>query len=268
MDQAIFPAEGKYLAPALTKGLEIIEALSEHAEGLSLKELSAQLGRTTNELFRMVMVLQEHRYIRATEAGKYCLTLRLFAVAHRYPPIRSLIELALPEMRNLALAVRQSCHLSVYHDGHAMIVAQVESPERWSFGLKVGAFMEMSATASGVVLLAFQPETVLSRMLGERRSVENEELPSAAAVRREIQSTRKRGYSIMPSRQVAGVTNVAFPILGYENCAIAALNVPYVERIDLKSAPALSAVSGHIRTTALAISALAGHLASSTRADL
>ena len=36
----------RYTAPALEKGLDIIELLTDHAEGLSLAELAKELGRT------------------------------------------------------------------------------------------------------------------------------------------------------------------------------------------------------------------------------
>ena len=54
----------RYSAPALEKGLDIIELLADHPEGLSLVELGRALGRTTNEIFRMVHVLLERGYLQ------------------------------------------------------------------------------------------------------------------------------------------------------------------------------------------------------------
>ena len=61
-------------------------------------------------------------------------------------------------MRDLAHRSLQSCHLTVYHAGRVLVVAEIDSPERWAFGLKVGAQVGLTDTASGYVLLAFRDE--------------------------------------------------------------------------------------------------------------
>ena len=65
----------------------------------------------------------------------------MFELAHRQQPLKSLVSVALPLLRELASRARQSCHLAVYQGGRVVVIAQVESPERWSFGLKVGVSM-------------------------------------------------------------------------------------------------------------------------------
>lgn len=251
----------KYSAPALSKGMDILETLSESADGLSLKELSDTLGRTVNELFRMVVVLEERGYVAVTESGRYVLTLRLFEIAHRSPPLRSLIHTALPEMRQLSLLALQSCHLSVYHAGRMMVVAQVEGPERWSFGLKVGSHMELTDTASGLAALAHQPADVEARMIVEDAPLPGARLRTQTELRREIEATRANGYCIMVSRQVAGVTNVAAPILGFGGHAVAALAVPHIQRIDRADSPTPDAILGLVCHAAGKLSRLNGHIA-------
>src|SRR5437870_3111280 len=51
--------EMRYAVPALEKGLDILELLAREAEGLSLNELARELGRTSSELFRMVVALTD-----------------------------------------------------------------------------------------------------------------------------------------------------------------------------------------------------------------
>ncbi|MEA3094160.1 MAG: hypothetical protein QOJ04_5502, partial [Caballeronia sp.] len=55
----------RYSAPALEKGLDIIELLASHPEGLSLADLGKTLGRTTAEIFRMVVTLETRGYLLA-----------------------------------------------------------------------------------------------------------------------------------------------------------------------------------------------------------
>ena len=251
----------KYSAPALAKGIDIIEVLSESADGLSLKELSDKLGRTPNELFRMVVVLEERGYVAGTDSGRYMLTLRLFEIAHRFPPLKSLIQVSLPEMRQLTMTTLQSCHLSVYHAGRMTVVAQVEGPERWSFGLKVGSPMELTETASGMATLAHQPADVEARMLAEDETLPKARPRNLERVRLDILSSRANGYCVMTSRQVAGVTNIAAPILGFGGYAIAALSVPHIQRIDMVATPSPDTILAHVRDVAGKLSRLSGFVA-------
>ena len=46
----------------------------------------------------------------------------------------------------------------------------------------------------------------------------------------------------MPSRQIRGITNVAYPVMGAADHVIAAINVPHIERIDQKVSPDIAQV--------------------------
>ena len=74
----------KYTAPALEKGLDILEHLSQSESGLTQAEIARVLGRSVSEIFRMLVVLQERGYI-TFDAGsdRYVLTTLLFEIAHR-----------------------------------------------------------------------------------------------------------------------------------------------------------------------------------------
>ena len=53
----------EYSAPALEKGLDIVEALAKEPEGLTSAEISSRLGRPMGQLFRMLVVLQQRGYV-------------------------------------------------------------------------------------------------------------------------------------------------------------------------------------------------------------
>src|ERR1700744_5274288 len=107
----------RYKAPALDKGLDIIELLSETDESLSQAEIAKALGRTPNEIFRMLGRLVRSNYVVGTSTDSSELSLKLFGLAYRHPPMRRLVSLALPSMRRFARAAEQSCHLVVYDRG-------------------------------------------------------------------------------------------------------------------------------------------------------
>src|SRR5918912_2398166 len=86
-------------APALEKGLDLLEALAAEPGGLAQKALAQRVGRSVSEIFRMLGVLERRGYIvRDPMTGHYSLTLRLFELANRHPPTRRPQTAALPIM--------------------------------------------------------------------------------------------------------------------------------------------------------------------------
>ena len=74
----------RYAAPALDKGLDIIELLAHEIEGLTLNEIAKGLGRTSSEIFRMVNGLCRRGYIMQQDGDRYSLTLKLFELCLLY----------------------------------------------------------------------------------------------------------------------------------------------------------------------------------------
>src|SRR5829696_4368066 len=108
------PRSARYRAPALEKGLDVIELLAAEKSPLNLSAISQRLGRSSGELFRMLQVLEFKGFITTAENGSgYVLTNKLFALAMAQAPVRSLVETALPIMRKLVQDIGQSAHIAV-----------------------------------------------------------------------------------------------------------------------------------------------------------
>jgi len=249
----------RYAVPALDKGLDVLELLARETDGLTLNEIARLLGRTSSELFRMVNALCRRGYI-GQQDDRYSLTLKLFELAHRHKPIKSLTAAAAPLMLDLVQRSLQSCHLTVFYAGRVLVVAEIDSPERWAFGLKVGAQVGLTDTASGYVLLAFQDETGCRSMLASHQEVEGELPVKRTQLLTTVREVASNGYAQLQSRQIRGVTNIAFPILGTSGQAIAVLNIPYIERIDKKITPSIAAVKEMLQETAARLSLLMGYV--------
>jgi DNA-binding IclR family transcriptional regulator len=167
-----------YKVPALEKGLMILETLSHAAEPMSLTSLCRTLERGPSEINRMVGFLEERGYIiREAHSGNYHLSLKLYELAHLHSPVDQLLKAAAGPMRELALAVRESCHLSVLHGGQLVVLLQQESPEKLRFSVEIGAKFDCLTTASGRLLLACMPEQervdILSQHAGYQAMAED-----------------------------------------------------------------------------------------------
>ena len=215
--------KGKYRAPALQKGLEILEFLAGTATPVPMSDISVALGRSVSEIFRMLQVLEEHGYIARSGEG-YRLTNRLFALGMQQPPVRELLTCALPEMQAFAAATGQSCHLAIVSGSEMVVVANVESPGLLGFAVRMGYRRPLTLSASGHVLLAFQPETTRAAMLRDivAAGLELDDLPARLA---EVETT---GHVAMASPMLTAITDLSAPVL-LHGAAQAALTVPFVD---------------------------------------
>ena len=104
----------KYQAPALEKGLDILEYLSQRAMPLSQTEIANGINKNPNEIYRMLVCLEERGYLtREEHSAKYMLSLKLYNLSHRHSPIDDIRRAAQYPMQQLAINLKQSCHLSV-----------------------------------------------------------------------------------------------------------------------------------------------------------
>jgi DNA-binding IclR family transcriptional regulator len=245
-----------YAAPALEKGLDILELLAKQEDGLTRREIAERLGRSVSEIFRMIEALTRRSYL-VQSGDTFLLGMKLFELAHELPPMNRLLKEALPRMEALAKAVDQSCHLSVLSGPRQLVVAQVDTPEGVGFSVKIGAILDLLKSASGRVLLAFRDREEASRLI----SLAEPSLSAAErnALMRTIVKVAEQGFAFMKSNQFSGVEAISYPILNLRGHAIAALTVPYVTRLDdVARRPASAAQSALAKTAAELNAALNG----------
>lgn len=218
----------KYRAPALDKGLDILELLARTHASLTMTEIAQGVGYSKGEIFRMLQVLEERGYIARGEVdAAYALTNRLFMLGMEQPKNRSLVEAALPVMHRLAEQINHPCHLVVASQEQIVVVARVDAPSDLGFVVRIGHRRPIAQSTSGAVLFAFQSEEMQMRWLSliekhdhgfKRRSF----LEKVAHI-------RKQGYANLRSAAVDAVTDLSAPVM-QNGCAVGALTIPFVDR--------------------------------------
>lgn len=218
----------RYRAPALDKGLDILEVLAEQARGLTRAEIVKELGLNPSQIYRMLERLVARGYVNRDEGGdRYALTMKLFQLATRHPPLRRLVAQAQPLMDEFARNIRQSCHLVVPDQGVGHIVAQASPNGHWEFRARIGGILDLFSTGSGLTLLAFQEQGRVVETLGVWGVADAR--AKLARVSGHLEEVRREGARIEPSGHLVGVTDISVPVLGHRGEAIAALTCAYIE---------------------------------------
>jgi DNA-binding IclR family transcriptional regulator len=211
-----------YRAPALEKGIAILELLANARQPLTVADISGSLKRSRAEIYRVLVVLESLQYLHRTDDGSYDLSGRMFDVASRYAPRRHVVAAARSAMQALAERTQQSCHLMVNSGDHMVCVAREESPAAIGFAVQVGFRPALLQSTSGRVYFAFQDEkrqTLMSKRLG---AVAARELRAGAT------RIRRQGYAAEPSRLTTGIEDLSAPIFTAQGDPAACLTIPFV----------------------------------------
>lgn len=251
--EAAVEGSDRYRAPALDKGLDILELLSEQSAGLTRGEIVKAMGRGPSEIYRMLERLVARDYVVRSPGGdRYALSMKLFVLANRHPPIRRLVAQAQPQMDAFARQTRQSCHLVVPDRGAAIVVAQASPMDTWEFRVRVGARLGLLDTGSGQTLLAFQNPTRREETLALWSG--SEALAQLHRIEAELAETRARGYRQGPSRQLLGVTDLSAPLLSPEGDAVAVVTCPWIGRSGSEPDEPMEATIAQLRRLATELS--------------
>lgn len=225
-------SEKSYSAPALEKGLDILEGLAERSSATSVRDLADRLGRSKNELFRMIYVLIARGYVRRdAETDELALTDKLFTLGLRTPRSRTLLDAATPEMAKLALDVGQSVHLVVVHNGRTVSLGYSRAEADFTFNLKPGYGRLASEATSGRVILAFTAPDLREKMLADC-ALQSGTTFDRAPVERALAEIRERGHVLAKSTDFVGITDVCCPIPQSNGQAAACLLMTHVDRVD------------------------------------
>jgi DNA-binding IclR family transcriptional regulator len=219
-----------YSAPALEKGLDILELLANAGQTMGTRQIAEELGRSKNEIFRMVHVLLARGYIQRDESGEgLMLSNKLFGLGMQTARARDLVSTAAPIVERFAEEVHQAAHLVVAHRGETVIIAAASGGADMNFSLKLGYRRPLADAHSGLVLMAFQPKPVRDKMIAECLMLMREP-PDPTSLAAELDAVRERGAIIHESRDIIGVTDVVCPIIAGDGRAVACVTVAAVSR--------------------------------------
>lgn len=222
-------ATKKYRAPALEKGLDILELLSKMEMPVTSNEIASLLGRSKPEFYRMLHVLETRGYVeRLDDDDSFIVTNKLLALGTERQPIASLYEFGLPIMRALSAKTNQSCHLAIQSDTDLVVVARAEAPGSISYTVRVGYKRPFLETASGRLIFARVDENTQAQILRNSNSIKSDTM--LMSLEKDVKIIQKQGYWSAKSAYVKGVTDLSAPI-EHNGLAIAALTIPFIHII-------------------------------------
>lgn len=203
--------------PALERGLDVLETLSQVPEGLGISELAARLSLNKNSVFRITHTLTDRNYLERDPLTKrFRLSTKFLALGLPQVGDVSLVEEALPLLRELRDATRETVQLGIRVGDEGVIIEQVGGLHPLRIAVDVGLRFPMHNNAPGKVLLAFQYSQDVEATIGRIPLTADtpRTITDPKMLRAECERICSRGYSTDFAEADEGIHCVAAPILG------------------------------------------------------
>jgi len=217
----------KFQVPALEKGLDILEALAFATEPQSLTNLAHILGRSKNEIFRMIGYLEARGYIIKEErSGNYYLSLKLYELSHTHSPVEQLLKVANRPMQQLAHRLNQTCTLNVLHNNQVIMLAQALGPTRVRLSFDLGMPFTPIHSVSGRLLLAHLADDELVAILDISPDYQALNQADQDAFKTKLEEIIEKGFSAAMSEWYEGIEDISVLVGNPTAGIMAALTVP------------------------------------------
>jgi len=230
---------------AIAKALTILE-LSGQDEPVSLARLIEATGLPRSTVVRIVGELLERDFLERAERGHYRAGPAIRALA-RFSSAESVInERARAQLRELVSRTGETAHYAVYEGGFAVYVDKIDGQHPVRAYTQIGGRSPAYATATGKVLLAWQPVDEIRRVAAAATAFTKSTHATPGVIESEERAVRERGYAVNRGEWREGVWGIAAPVFGPDGVVLAAFGLSGPEaRIRGKIKPYVELVLAH-----------------------
>jgi len=209
---------------SVDRALLLLELLAQAGGRLAISDLAQRSGLSLGTVHRLLASLGSRGYVRQDQDRRYALGTALLPLGDA--ATRLLGSWALPFLAQLAEQCGETANLAVLEDDHVIYVAQAPGRHRMRMFTEVGRRALPHSTAVGKVLLAWQDDEQVHRVLtrlGLPARTPNT-ITTMGAFREELAVVRERGWAVDDEEEEPGVRCLAAPV-GPGSRALVAVSV-------------------------------------------
>ena len=211
---------------SVRRAVRILEAFRE-GPSLTVTEIARALKLPKSSVYELVCTLAAEGLVkREDSSGRYRLGLRLVELARAANHDLEVRQVARPLMEKLRDEFNETVQLTVLEGGEILYVDGCESSRQLRTFFQSGDRAPLHCTALGKAILANLPPGEKERYLRRKglRAFTPGTLTDPAALRRELDRTAARGYSVDDMEHEEDVRCVGAPIRDREGRTIASIS--------------------------------------------
>jgi len=214
---------------SLVRALSLMNRIAESGDdGATLTNLAQQVGLPSSTAHRLLITLEQERYVRFNNDGRlWSIGVQAFIAGCAFTKNRSLARLARPHMRRLMEESGETVNLAVEDQGEAVYLAQVECAQMMRAFARPGTRAPLHCTAVGKALFFTASDKALAKVLHQRGMprLTVKTITTPSALRAELKTVRGCGYALDDEEHAVGLRCIAAPIFDETGEAVAAVSV-------------------------------------------
>ena len=211
---------------SLTRAVRVLEAFTAEEPALSVSEVARRSGLHLATASRIIGQLVEHGLLGRAPDRTVHVGMRMWELASRAAPTRSLRDAAMPFLEDLHAVVGHHAQLAVLDGDEVIFLERLSARDAVVNYSRIAGRLPLHISSSGVVLLAHGSpalqERVLSRPM-ERRTPAT--IASPERLRAVLDRVRQQGYALLAGHVHEDATGIAVPVRDALGEVVAALSV-------------------------------------------
>ncbi len=203
---------------SLEKGLLILDAVASNPDGARVKDVSKALDGEVSNITLYLDSLMNAGFVRKdASSGKYFISRKISEIARKAEEnqFALLKQVAYPELEKLRRDFDENVLLAVLegHDLHFII--KIQSKRSIQILLNADVHYPPHVTAGGKAILAFLPEHVREKYLGDAlyHKFTEKSVVNPNTLRQQLSEVRKDGYAVNHGEYETEIMAVASPVI-------------------------------------------------------
>ncbi|MFE0452843.1 IclR family transcriptional regulator [Streptomyces sp. NPDC058914] len=216
-------------APALRRGLDILEVLVEEDEGLRVPEITKRLGLPRATTHELVNTLVDRGYLELSrETGRVTLGVRALRLGAGYERGLDLATVGRECAAEVAAACGETVQVVVRDAGFAVFIVRIDSTHSVRLVSQVGSRLPASCTAGGKMLLSMLPSAELHALFTDDRALQKmtpHSIDTRERLLADLDLTRERGWAEENCESNDHAACVAAPVYDRLGACVAAMSI-------------------------------------------
>jgi len=200
--------------PAVTRAIAILRLLARGSEPLALKTIAQELDMVTSTCLHILRVLVDEGLVKVDAGSKrYALGTGILTLARSVIESNSFPALVQPVLDRLSKEANVTAiGVEIADQDHMVVLALSRSHAPFRLHVDVGSRFPALISATGRLVAA---HTEMSDADIERRfkALRWDQPPDIEAWRKDVDTARRKGYSIDRGNYIDGVTVLAVPVI-------------------------------------------------------
>ena len=212
----------------LAKGLNVLALFDKDHSVMSIPEIAARSNLPESTAYRYIATLKAQGLIAGdTKPGYYRLGLKILELAQVAREQLSIIDLALPVMRQLVKQTEETITLTAIRGQKVICIDRVESNHTLRLSFEPGLIMFMHAGASAKIMMAYLDEKDQDKIIEEEGlpKFTDNTITDPIKLKAELKGIRRKGFAISTGELDPGARAIAAPILDRHGKIISGVSI-------------------------------------------